>query len=64
MMTSKEWVIHKRLNDTSPIPRMVVCRGGIKSTASLIAYWQALVAYMNRPINILKGVATMNGKPK
>lgn len=64
MMTSKEWAIHKRLNDASPMPRMVVCRGGIKSTTALIAYWQALAAYVKRPINILKGAATMNDKPK
>lgn len=55
MMTSKEWTIHKRLNDVSPMPRLTVCRGGIKSTATLITYWQALAAYVKRPINILKG---------
>lgn len=55
MMTSKEWTIHKRLNDASPMSRLTVCRGGIKSTAALITYWQALAAYAKRPINILKG---------
>lgn len=52
MMVSKEWVIHKRLNDASPMPRLTVCRGDIKSTAALIAYWQALAAYAKRPICI------------
>mgnify|MGYP005888038449 CR=1 FL=1 len=50
MMASKEWVVHKRLDDAKPLPRMPICRGANKITSSLVAYFWMLESYMKRPI--------------
>lgn len=50
MMTSKEWAIHKRLNDANPMPKMHMHRGDAKSTSSLVLYFRTLKNYMKRPI--------------
>ena len=69
-MTSKEWVIHKRLDDANAMPRLTIPRGTAKSR-TIMAYFRRIIAYYNRPIyvenppiNILKGVATMNDRSK
>lgn len=50
-MTSKEWVIHKRLDDANPVPRLSIPRGVAKSR-SIIAYIKRLAGYYGRPIYV------------
>lgn len=50
-MTSKEWPIHKRLDDANPVPRLSIPRGVAKSW-SIIAYIKRLAAYYDRPIYV------------
>lgn len=52
MMTSKEWVIHKRLDDANPMPKMRTHRGDARSTSSLALYFWVLKNYMKRPIYV------------
>lgn len=52
MIASKEWVVHKRLDDAKPLPRMSTCRGTTKITSSLVAYFWMLESYMKRLIYV------------
>lgn len=52
MMVSKQWAVHKRLDDAKPLPKMSICRGVTKMTSSLAAYFWMLESYMKRPIYI------------
>lgn len=51
MMTSKEWTIHKRLDDANPVLRLTIPRGTVKS-GPIVAYLKRIAAYYNRPIYV------------
>ena len=50
-MTSKEWSIHKRLDDANHMPRLTIPRGTAKS-GIINAYLKRMIAYCTRPIYI------------
>ena len=51
MTSTKEWAIHKRLDDAHPMPRLSIPRGVAKS-GIIIAYLKKVIAYQNRPIYV------------
>lgn len=52
MMTSKEWAIHKILDDANPMPKKPMYRGNAKSTFALVLYFMMLETYTKRPIHV------------